>query len=135
MRSAARPTLRLAAALGLALAIVAAQALGFAHRVLHAPGHAVAHGHHHAHGHDAGSCDDAHRAAPTGFAGAAGLFDDHDESECRLYDQTAQGEGLAAAATPPLDAAGPAKPAEHHGAWLLAHQAAGALARGPPPIG
>lgn len=93
----------------LALAMLAAQALGQWHRSVHALPHAHAHA----------------EAAP---------FDDHEagDVECRLYDQLAQADGLAWA-VPPLPAAGEAPPpaAEALRSARLAPSWRH-LARGPP---
>jgi hypothetical protein len=92
-------------AFGLGAALLLAQWLGLAHGVQH---------------------------APVMKASSAAWFDDHDEPDCRLFDQAAHGDLLVAGAgTVPAELP-PLPPVPRHAAWLLAHQAAGALARGPP---
>lgn len=57
----------------------------------------------------------------------------HHKSDCESYDQLTHGDALksVAAAVQPMPA--PAGPLVVHRAWNLAAQAAGFLARGPPP--
>lgn len=63
------------------LALLAAQTLGLAHRVVHPGVSAPVHSHDHAHDH-------AHESAD-------GLFADHDDApDCRLYDQLSHADSL-----------------------------------------
>lgn len=94
----------------LLLAMVLLQTLGLVHQVLHAGGpHATA-----------------------GLVDRSGAFSHSDESECRLFDQLAQGD--LAWFAPPTAAPAPALRsfAPALSAGRLAAQAAGYLARGPP---
>lgn len=101
----------------LALALVGAQALGLAHRVLHGQAPPAQLG--------------ASAAAPTAGGTA---FDAHEPGsiECRLLDQVAHADGLAATAWPALP---PRVPAPAPAAAAVAAAAApchGYQARGPP---
>lgn len=138
----------------LALALVAAQALGLAHRIAHGPLPAVpvpqalqvpqtdlarvaraasqAHTAHMAHM--------AHTPPAAQHPGELqerhGLFHDHESGgvECRLFDQASQADGLVADALPAL----PPRPPAHAPAAARARRATGAacayLARGPPAL-
>lgn len=90
---------------GMVLALLLSQALGLAHRVLHAPG-----------------------LKPAGEA----LFGQHDGGDCRLFDQLAHGDALAAAlpALPPAPPQAPPEAALPAGTGAV--HAALYLARAPP---
>ncbi|MBL8345572.1 MAG: hypothetical protein JNN03_09020 [Rubrivivax sp.] len=114
----------------LALALVAVQALGLAHRVAHGPLHsakAEAHAGVHAGVHATGSEAHAH-GEPTSLFGA------HEEGgvECRLFDQAVHADALKAAAWqawPPRVPAPMVACAPASGAGARAHAY---FARGPP---
>ena len=95
-------------------ALLLAQTLGLVHRVLHRPGGgtvvSAADGRQHAFGHDDG------------------------DSQCRLYDQLAQGDLAFGSVTLSVAPALPAGCVGALPAGRLAPQAAGFLARGPPSI-
>jgi hypothetical protein len=115
----------------LALALVAVQALGLAHRVAHGPLHssrAEAHAGVHAGVHATGNEAHAH-GEPTSLFGA------HEEGgvECRLFDQAVHADALKAAAWqawPPRVPAPTPVWAPAIGAEARTHAY---LARGPPP--
>jgi hypothetical protein len=97
-------------ALALGAALLFAQWLGLAHGVLHAH-------------------------APNASSSSATWFGDHDEPDCRLFDQAAHGDlHVAGFGAPPPETPTPPR-AEVHRAWRFAQQAAGPFARGPPRIG
>jgi hypothetical protein len=121
----------------LVAALLLAQWLGLAHGIAHAD-HA-AHRHHHAHGAAPGGPAPiafSEPLAPTHWLGGQGLFDDHeDESQCRLYDQLSHADLIASWLALPIPSALPQRALPSHGAWHLAAQATGFLARGPPARG
>ena len=124
----------------LVLALVAAQALGQWHRVVHAPGmpgHAAAHTAH-PHG-DETHHDEAHgtrvdrHPAETAPSWAARLFDaDGHAAACVLYDQLAHADGLPSLPVLWLPPVWVAALTPWEGRWQIAAQAVGFLARGPP---
>lgn len=111
------------------VALLVAQTLGLAHRVVH-PGGAVAgveHTHAHTHGHEHES---GHHPSLL-----AALFAGHDEApDCRLYDQLSHADLLPAlpVAVPALHP--PALQLACHAAGFVARRSALFDARGPPPI-
>lgn len=117
------PHLRRALITAVLLALVMTQTLGALHRAL--SGHATAH-------------QRAWSAATAENGGGhflRALFaGHHDEHDCKVFDQLAQAD-LAGAVAPAAAAQVPVEvpPVAIHPAWHLAAQAAGFLARGPPP--
>lgn len=103
----------------LAACLVGAQALGFAHRVLHAGGTAPV--------------PPAQQQAETHAHGAQDLFGHDDAGECRLFDALAQGGPLPAAQAvalpPPADDVIRATAGEAVARWAALFQA-----RGPPAV-
>jgi len=105
----------------LVLALLVAQAVGLIHRVVHAAG--------------APTQGPSHVQASSIVKPLQALFSQHrDSGDCSLFDQMSHADGLVAVH---LDAGGGSAvtaytPAPHPG-WRLASQAAGFLARGPPP--
>jgi hypothetical protein len=122
-----------AALLVLVLAMLLAQALGLMHQTLHGPASRVALVPEAELGawlppHD---CDEPGAHGPASHVQAFGH--EAGSAECRLFDQIGQDWALATPWAPP--AAPPAAPPWARGrpAPTLAAQAAGYLARGPPP--
>ncbi len=120
------------------LALVCSQWLAVIHRTVHLPGTAsAAISEAHAHlAHEPLSQAAAHLAAPLDEHPPVGferLFNaHHDVQGCLLYDQLNAGDALPCVAALFLPELLPAPPLLSHPAWLLAAQAAGYLARGPP---
>lgn len=98
----------------LAGALLLAQALGLAHRVLHAPGAAL--------------------AASVAQAAAPGLFTDHaaDSPECRLFDALAHADAASSAGAPTPAGAPPAWSAPANAPERTRAGCAAYLARAPP---
>lgn len=123
----------------LVLSLVAAQALGQWHRVVHAPGmpghpagHAAAEADH-------VRADEAHASEAhahhdrTASSWAARLFDvDGHAAACVLYDQLAHADGLPSLPVLWLPPVWVAALTPWEGRWQIAAQAVGYLARGPP---
>lgn len=121
----------------LVLALVAAQALGQWHRVVHVPGMA-GHGAHA--GHVPDHVDETHGTpahaehAGTDLPWTARLFDaDGHAAACVLYDQLAHADGLPSLPVLWLPPVWVAALTPWEGRWQIAAQAVGFLARGPPP--
>lgn len=137
------------------VALLLAQWLGLVHGIVHADhaghmGHVGPGGHvDPSEGHDHGgprahqiepgepaSVADAERLSPLPSFSVQALIGDHDdEGQCRLYDQLGHADLIVA--WPVLLAPSPLPQCvlPHHGAWHLAVQATGFLARGPPVRG
>lgn len=119
----------------LVLALVAAQALGQWHRVVHAPGmpgHVAAHAAH-PHGHEAHDVHAHAHLGETASSWAARLFDaDGHAAACVLYDQLAHADGLPNLPVLWLPPVWVAALTPWEGRWQIAAQAVGFLARGPP---
>jgi hypothetical protein len=96
----------------LALALLWAQALGLAHRVLHMPGAALAVA-------SAAGHDDALRHAPQ-------------SAECRLFDQLAAGDGVVAASPTGVEALAPVAAPSEPRALPAGSAPLGYRARAPP---
>ena len=124
----------------LALSLLAAQALGLAHRLAHGPLQAFPI----AAAHQASQASDAnavHRLSATqrdsanqGRQDPLGLFDQHEAggTECRLLDHAAQVEALLVAALPALPPRRPAQVPAAAGTLRATGPACAYLARGPP---
>ncbi len=114
------PRQRLALACLLLVTLIVAQSLGLLHRVAHS-GAGLSHAPSHA---QAGAAAEPLQT----------LFAQHrDRADCKLFDQVSHADGLVAldvcsCAPAPLTPDTPVHPG-----WQLASQAAGFLARGPPP--
>jgi hypothetical protein len=124
--------------LAVALALVLAQGLGLVHRVLHAPqgGPAISR----SVGEPAPGPAQALPGARANVAVAlpsllARLFADHEPSGCESYDQLSHADLLWGEPVATCMLASSGAVSAPHAAWQLAAQAAGYLARGPPPPG
>jgi hypothetical protein len=108
------------------VALVMVQSLGLLHRIVHAGGAA----------NDAPGVQALVDGATSGEAGSwlDRLFARHDQHGCDAFDQLTHTDALCGVAALPVTQPAAAAPAERHHAWQLAHQAAGFLARGPPPL-
>jgi hypothetical protein len=109
----------------LLIALVFAQTLGLVHRIVHAPtiGHPAL-------------LASATASTPAGTAWLKALFAGHSsEHGCDLYDQLSHADAVPQASINPLMVHDiDAVPSWHSGVHVAA-QAAGFLARGPPPAG
>ena len=121
----------------LALSLLAAQALGLAHRVAHGPLQAFSL----AAAHQASQASHAHAVhrrpatqRDSANQGHQGPFDQHEAggTECRLLDQAAQVEALLVAALPALPPRRPAQVPAAARTLRAAGPACAYLARGPP---
>lgn len=111
-----------------AFALLAAQTLGLAHRVVHADAAAPTHAHGHSH-HDH---DDGHGASGED---AFALFTDHeDASDCRLYDQLSHADVLPALLVVVSVLPAPRLLLAGCKGGVVVRHAAPLEARGPPPI-
>lgn len=112
----------------LAFALVAAQALGLTHRVVHGPQAPAATALHAEHAHPPGHAGHAHD-----HGGIAQLFSGHDDNSCRLYDAAGHdaAPGVPALAVPTLVAACQLQRLQ---GLFVARWAALFDARGPPAL-
>jgi len=118
-----------AIAIVLMVALWFAGTLGLVHGTLHAPGLAHAHALADANAQAADS-DGAHvHAAPRGIAG---LFGDHSDAECRLYDQLSHGSGALGVPTLVLPVLLPTATFAYLQGEAIARWVALFDARGPP---
>ena len=109
----------------LLFALVVAQTLGLVHRIVHAP----------IGGHPAISAS-ASSMTSTGMGWLKALFAGHSsEQGCDLYDQLSHADAVPAASTAAILVQAFAAVPTWHSVGHLAAQAAGFLARGPPPAG
>jgi hypothetical protein len=109
-------------------ALLAAQTLGFVHRIVHGPQAALSHAVHAQHSH-------SHAAGDSGHGLIAPLFSGHgDVSDCRLYDQLGNGQAMPSvpAVLPPLMV--PLFVLQFFQGEAVARWAALFDARGPPSV-
>jgi len=118
-----------AIAVALAVALWFAGTLGLMHSTLHVPGLA------HAHALADATAKAVHPDGTHGHAvarGLAGLFGDHSDAECRLYDQLSHGSGALGVPTVALPVLMPAATFAYLQGEAIARWVALFDARGPP---